>query len=96
VLAAQGLAVYELIAKEVFVPNVQAGEDINPCPFESSSANEFATCNVLHASNQPLDVTVLELIVFSVGWRKPKSNKTGTVKVMQKMDNLQTSRISLE
>ena len=57
VVAEQGLAVYELVAEEVFVPDIKAAEDVNPSPFVSSSATILIYSNVLHAPYQPSDVT---------------------------------------
>jgi len=57
VVAAKGPAVYELLAEEVFVPNIKAGEDINPCPFVPSSTTIVISCHVLHPPHQPSDVT---------------------------------------
>ena len=87
VVAAQWPAVYELVAEEVFVSNIKAGKDVDPCPFVPPSSTIVTSFNVLHAPHKPSDVTVFELVVFPVAWREPKATKPVTAKVVQIIGN---------
>ena len=87
VVAAKGPAVHELLAEEVSVPNIKAAEDLNLWSFASSTTTIVSSGKSLHATYQPSDVTAFKLLVFSIGWREPKSTKPGTVKIVQIMAN---------
>ena len=67
VVAEQGLAVYELVAEEVFVPDIKAGEDSNLWRITPFTTTIVSSCEVLHAPHQPSDVTAKQLVMFSVG-----------------------------
>jgi hypothetical protein len=86
-VAAQGLAVHKLVAEEVSVPYIKAGEDVNLWSSLPSSTAIVSSGTALHASYQSTDVTACELVVFSVGWREPEANKPATVKIMKKIGN---------
>jgi hypothetical protein len=86
VVAAKGLAVYELVSKEVFVPYIKAGKDLDLTPFPAS-ASTFVAHTLLQAPQQPSYIAIKQLVVFSIRWRETKSSKPGTVKIVQKMGN---------
>jgi hypothetical protein len=86
-VAAKGLAVHKLLAEEVSVPNIKAAEDLNLWPFTSSTTTIVSSGKSLHTTYQPSYVTALKLLVFSIGWREPKSTKPATVKIVQIMAN---------
>jgi len=88
VVAAKGPAVYELLAEEVFVPNIKAAEDLNLTPFLAAARVETVVSNtLLQAPNQPPDITSSQLLVLSIRWRETKSTKPATVKIVQIMGN---------
>jgi len=84
VVAAKGPAVYELLAEEVFVPNIKAAEDLNLTPFLAAAT---VSNTLLQAPNQPPDITSSQLLVLSIRWRETKSTKPATVKIVQIMGN---------
>ena len=78
-------AVDKLLAKEVLVPDVKAAEDLNLRPVTTASA-AIGTSSVLHAPNQPPNLTCGKLIVPSVGYGQPKSIKpVGAAKVVHEV-----------
>jgi hypothetical protein len=86
VVAAQQLAVYELLAEEVFVPNIKAAEDLDLTPFPAS-APTLVTHTFLQEPHQPSDVAPFQLVVSSIGWREPEFTEPVTVKIVQKIAN---------
>jgi hypothetical protein len=75
-------AVDKLLAKKVLVSNIKAAEDVDLRSFTSSSAASCAR-SLLHSSEQPPNVTPIELIVFPVGNRKTQATKPVAAIVMQ-------------
>ena len=88
VMAGQGLAVDELLAEEVFVPDIKAAEDLNLTPFPAS-ASTSVTHTFLQAPHQPSDIARKQLVVLSIRWRETKSSKpvTPAAKIVQKIGN---------
>jgi hypothetical protein len=62
-------AVDKLLAKEAFVPNVKVVEDLN-LRLLASTPTALETSTLLYAPHQPANLTFLELIVPSVGYRQ--------------------------
>ena len=82
VVAPERPAVDKLLAKEVLVPNIKAAEDLNLRPI-TSPATILVAHSLLHAPHQPSDLTLPQLIVLSIGWRKPKARKPVAAIVVQ-------------
>jgi hypothetical protein len=82
VVAPERPAVDKLLAKEVLVPDIKAAEDLNLGPITTTPAS-FVACSMLHAPHQPSDLTLPQLIVLSIGWRKPKARKPVAAIVVQ-------------
>ena len=82
VVAPERPAIDKLLAKKVLVSNIKAAEDVDLRSFTSSSAASCAR-SLLHSSEQPPNVTPIELIVFPVGNRKTQATKPVAAIVMQ-------------
>ena len=94
VVAAQGLAVYKLVAKEVFVPDIKAGEYVDLAPVHATASTLIAhTC--LQAPQKPSDITSCQLIVLSIRWREPNSTKPVTVKIVQIICNFLAEKFQM-
>ena len=87
VVAEQGLAVDELLAEEVFVPDIKAAEDLNLTPLHATASISVAHA-VLQTPQQPSDIARKQLVVLSIRWRETKSSKPVTVKIVQKIGNV--------
>ena len=79
-------AVDKLLAKEVLVPDIKAAEDLDLRPVTTTPA-AFGACSLLQTPHQPSDLTLPQLIVLSIGWRKPKASKPVAAIVVQVMRN---------
>ena len=86
VVAEQGLAVYELVAEEVFVPDIKAAEYLDLTPVHATASTLLAH-TFLQAPQQPSDIACKQLVVLSIRWRETKTSKPVTVKIMQKIGN---------
>ena len=83
----KGFAVDELAAKEVLVTYVKAAVDLDLSPVVTT-AYTLVTMTMLHAPQQPSNITAMKLFVISVRWRKPEAGKPMAMKVVQIMGNL--------
>jgi hypothetical protein len=61
-------AVDKLLAKEVFVSNVHAAEDLNFRPV-ATAASTIVAKSLLHAPHQPSDVMLIKLIMLPIWYR---------------------------
>ena len=78
-------AVDKLRPEEVLVPDVKAAEDLNLGPLATAPPT-LGTRALLDAPHQPLNLTVEELIVPSVGYRQPEPIKpAGTAEIVQEV-----------
>ena len=82
VVAPERPAVDKLLAKEVLVPDIKAAEDLNLRPFHTTPAAVLA-CSLLHTPHQPSDLTLPQLIMFTIRRRKPKASKPVAAIVVQ-------------
>ena len=80
-MALEWPAVDKLLAEEVFMPNVQAAEDLCLRPL-SASAAAIVSSSLLHAPHQPSDLVLIELIVLPI-CRPPEANGPVAAIVMQ-------------
>jgi len=69
VVAHERPAVDKVLAKKVLVPDIKAAEDLDFGPVTTTAA--VVANSPLHAPHQPSDMTVMELIVLSIGRREP-------------------------
>ena len=78
-------AVDKLRAVEVFVPDVEAAEDLNLRPLATAPA-ALGTRTLLHAPYQPPNLTFGELIVPTIGYRQSEpSEPVRAAKVVQEV-----------
>ena len=80
-MALEWPAVDKLLAEEVFMPNVQAAEDLCLRPL-SASAAAIVSSSLLHAPHQPSDLVLIELIMLPI-CRPPEANGPVAAIVMQ-------------
>ena len=78
----KGLAVDKLLSEEILVTYVKAAEDLDLSPV-LTTASTSVSYTMLHAPQQPTNITAVKLFVLSVRWRKPKARKPMATKVVQ-------------
>ena len=83
----KGPAVDKIVAKEVLVTYIKAAVDFDLSPVVTT-ASTLVTMTMLHAPQQPSNITAMKLFVTSVRWRKPEAGKPMAMKVVQKMGYL--------
>jgi hypothetical protein len=83
VVAPERPAVDKLLAEEVLVPNIKAAKDLNLGPVTTTAA--VVADSPLHAPHQPSDLTLPQLIMFTIRRRKPKASKPVAAIVVQVM-----------
>ena len=81
VVAPKRPAVDKLFAKEVFVSNVQAAEDLYLRPVATSPST--VADSLLHAPNQPSNVMLMKLIMLAIRCRQPEANELVATMVVQ-------------
>ena len=74
-------AVDKLFAKEVFVSNVHAAEDLYLKPVSTSPST--VADSLLHAPNQPSNVMLMKLIMLAIRCRQPEANELVATMVVQ-------------
>jgi hypothetical protein len=82
VVAPARTAVDKLPAEKVLVPDIKAAEDLNLRPV-AATTTALGPRSPLLAPCQPPDVTLIKLIVSSVGRRQPKASKPVAAIVVQ-------------